>query len=140
MSLSADIHDYRRAFYKHFETIKGWNVKCNTRSRSLLLIYCVECGLKYRLMKKFKLFRVEDFSGDKKIFHEHDFQKLLVQLNICEYRFPEFTTKHNETVTPKTYHEFQRYGIEISNVDEDIVHQYNANLSDIVEWIRNQEE
>lgn len=52
MPIEADRNDYRRGYRKHYQAYKflSKNNDCSI-SRRLLLVYCVECGLKYRLLK-----------------------------------------------------------------------------------------
>ena len=52
MPIEADRNDYRRGYRKHYQAYKFLS-KTNdcSISRRLLLVYCVECGLKYRLLK-----------------------------------------------------------------------------------------
>ena len=51
--LIADKRDYRRGYEKHYQSykrLKSQNADIN--SRRLLLVYSVECGLKYKLLDK----------------------------------------------------------------------------------------
>ena len=51
--LIADKRDYRRGYEKHYQSykrLKSENADIN--SRRLLLVYSVECGLKYKLLDK----------------------------------------------------------------------------------------
>ncbi len=51
--LIADKKDYRKGYKKHYELYKRLKSEnSNVNSRRLLLIYCVECGLKYMLLDK----------------------------------------------------------------------------------------
>ena len=53
--LIADKRDYRNGYKKHYESYKRMkNDNSNVNSRRLLLIYCVECGLKYMLLDKWR--------------------------------------------------------------------------------------
>lgn len=51
--LIADKRDYRKGYEKHYQSykrLKGENA--DIYSRRLLLVYSVECGLKYKLLDK----------------------------------------------------------------------------------------
>ena len=53
--LIADKRDYRKGYKKHYELYK--RLKSNNsdiNSRRLLLVYSVECGLKYMLLDKWR--------------------------------------------------------------------------------------
>ena len=51
--LVADKKDYRRGYKKHYQLYKRLREgNSNVNSRRLLLIYSVECGLKYMLLDK----------------------------------------------------------------------------------------
>lgn len=140
MALRADRRDYKRAFYKHFSTINSWPEQANLMSRELILVYCVESGLKYQLMKKYGLITLEDAIDDiQELFRTHDFQQLLSKLCLGEYHFKSFRTNHNESVGPKTYHQFYRYGIMPKDEKEKTAaDQYVVQLESIADWIKEQ--
>lgn len=51
--LVADKKDYRRGYKKHYQLYKRLREEnSNVNSRRLLLVYSVECGLKYMLLDK----------------------------------------------------------------------------------------
>ena len=52
MSLRADQRDYKNAFKKHYHAYSNWQGTGSNLSRRLILAYCVECGLKYEVMKQ----------------------------------------------------------------------------------------
>lgn len=55
--IRADQKNYKKAFEKHLNSyLNGENV--SDPSKRLLLAYCVECGLKYRIMEKNRIQRV----------------------------------------------------------------------------------
>ncbi len=81
--LIADKRDYRKGYKKHYELYK--RLKSNNsdiNSRRLLLVYSVECGLKYMLLDKWreenprKIFESEDESK-KRILKSHNLEKIL---------------------------------------------------------------
>ena len=55
MPIEADRNDYRRGYRKHYQAYKFLS-KTNdcSISRRLLLVYSVECGLKYRLLEQWR--------------------------------------------------------------------------------------
>ena len=83
MALQADRQDYRNAYNKHWNAYLNWNNTGSVNSRRLLLTYSVECGLKYALMKKEKVYRVSDAQKEvQEVLGTHDFRKLLKELRI----------------------------------------------------------
>ena len=51
----ADKRDYRRGYKKHYELYKRLRSEnSDVNSRRLLLIYSVECGLKYKLLVQWR--------------------------------------------------------------------------------------
>ena len=56
MSLRADQRDYKNAFKKHYHAYSNWQGTGSNLSRRLILAYCVECGLKYEVMGRVKIF------------------------------------------------------------------------------------
>ena len=51
----ADKRDYKRGYTKHYNAYQILRKSNNClKSRRLLLVYCVECGLKYKLLDKWK--------------------------------------------------------------------------------------
>lgn len=103
--LIAKEKDYRRAFLLHYNTFTKWDPKDKKNgSRILVLIYCVECGLKYKLMNEKK---------SKMELNTHDFRKLLRGLGEDgRSTFQSFKTKHGDIVDSNTYHQMFRYKIE----------------------------
>ena len=51
MRLQADQRDYKNAFKKHYHAFSNWQATGSNPSKRLILVYCVECGLKYEVMK-----------------------------------------------------------------------------------------
>ena len=52
--------DYKRAFQKHLHAYSNWDNKGSDISKRLVLVYCVECGLKYKLMESLKIHKYKD--------------------------------------------------------------------------------
>jgi len=136
-TIKADQRDFRASFQKHYHTyvnsIEDSN-KTSEISRILMLVYCVESGLKCMLMKKARVFSVDKAGGELEgLLRTHDFELLLTRLPKAGYRFPPFTTKHGDTVMPKKYHQICRYAIPSEATD--IIKQYNNQLKAIAEWL-----
>lgn len=60
MRLQADQSYYKNAFKKHFHAYSNWQATGSDPSKRLILVYCVECGLKYEVMKKERLVKITD--------------------------------------------------------------------------------
>lgn len=137
MALSADQHDYSRAFDKHYKAYCEWKNDGHLDTQILILFYCVECGLKFLLMRKYKIYRVKDandFIG--KILTSHDLYIILKELRMMQFNFPNIKTKHNDDVSLKEYHQMRRYCIEAkSNKENEICKLYDENLRNIVQWV-----
>lgn len=50
--LTADQRDYKEAFKKHYHAFINWGDTGSLISKNMILTYCVECGIKYLVMKK----------------------------------------------------------------------------------------
>lgn len=148
MALKAGFSDYKKAYHRHCETINSMNLSkenaigdINEYSWSLILIYCVECGLKSLIMKKWRIATISEISEDDKIkqglIKSHDILKLLKYLNQPGgYEFKSFPTKYKQSVSCSNYHEFRRYSIAYDTEKYScIVKQYDINLLNIMKWI-----
>ena len=114
--LIADKRDYRRGYRKHYELYKRLRRdNSDINSRRLLLIYSVECGLKYMLLDKWheeNPKRILDGTDEKKkdILKSHNLEKILKELGQQgNFKFPQLETIHRNTVMSETYHQFYRY-------------------------------
>lgn len=138
MALQADQRDYKIAFQKHLHAYTNWKDTGSIPSKRLILAYCVECGLKYVIMKQENIFRTSDAQDDiAKELSSHNYRKLLKRLNqIGIYAFPAIKTNHNDDVHPETYHEFCRYCIKPGDKYVEAVQQYDKTFEEIVEWIK----
>ena len=104
--LTANEKNYKAAFNMHWSAFNGSHFHENNGTRILSLIYCVECGLKYKLMRE------KNFQGEE--LKTHDFRKLLKEMKEAgRSSFSEFKTKRGDSVTPNSYHELFRYKIRI---------------------------
>lgn len=132
--------DYKRAFQKYLHTYSNWDNKGSDISKRLVLVYCVECGLKYKLMESLKIHKIQDAQEEiAEVLSSHDLQNLLKRLKITgEYVFPHIQTAHNDIVTLKTYHQICRYAIRPIKAHEQLIQKYDEQLDSIVSWLKEQ--
>lgn len=140
--LIADKRDYRNGYKKHFESYK--KMKSNNSdvsSRRLLLIYSVECGLKYMLLDKWHEESLESIleSPDekkKKILKSHNLEKLLKELGQQgNFKFPQLETIHKNPVVPEAYHQLYRYCIRTTEKQQDKEKDVEESLKNVACWI-----
>ena len=133
MTLRADKRDYKQGFKKHYHAYKYWGDAGSIISKQMILVYCVECGLKYLLMEQERISVVAEARQDiQKKLKCHDFQMLLKSIHRTEYCFPTIRTKHDEPIQPDNYHQACRYAI---CQDDDNHAKYCAVLQEVSEWI-----
>lgn len=137
MGLQANQGDYKSAFRKHFHAYSNWRATGSDLSKRLILVYCVECGLKYKVMKKERLIKIDDAQDDiRNELTSHDLRRLLKRLNKAGmYTFPSIETKYGYSVHPEEYHQFCRYGIPADNRYIGAVNQFDDTLEEIAKWI-----
>ena len=141
MLIEADKKDYSRAFDKHYKAYCAWENTGHDDSKSMILFYCVECGLKYLLMDKLRILKVSNATEEiQDKLHSHDLRALLKELrmNSNKYKFTDFKTIHDSTVSLKQYHEVRRYCIPPKKNFYSTIRQYDANLYEIAKWINEQ--
>lgn len=138
MGIQADQKDFKQAFQKHLHTYSNWDNTGSDISKRLVLIYCVECGLKYKLMQEKRIYRVQDAQQDlQDDLNSHDFQKLIKRLNyLGSYSFPQIETVHGDKVIPVTYHQLCRYAISPIKAHENYIQKYDEQLADIASWLK----
>lgn len=135
----ADKRDYKHGYRKHLSAYRYLDKSnSNMRSRCLLLVYSVECGLKYLLLTKWREDNPKKILADKNdnrypIIRSHNLQELLKELGQTRFRFPYMTTVHKDPVTSTEYHQLCRYGIRVKEYDK--IRQYEQILSEIAVWI-----
>lgn len=137
MALQADQRDYKNAFTKHLHAYSHWQSTGSENSKRLVLSYCVECGLKFAIMKQEHLFQTDDAQEDiRKDLHSHDLRRLLKRLNQAgAFTFPTIKTNHGENVNSETYHQFCRYCIRPEDKYIVAVQQFDSTLEEIAKWI-----
>lgn len=140
--LIADKRDYRKGYKKHYELYK--QLKSNNsdvNSRRLLLIYSVECGLKYMLLDKWreenpqKIFESKD-ENKKQILKTHNLEKILKELGQQgNFKFPQLETLHKDYAGADTYHQLYRYCIKILPKEQGKEEKLEETLKNIACWI-----
>ena len=140
--LIADKRDYRRGYKKHYELYKRLkNDNSDINSRRLLLIYSVECGLKYMLLDKWheeNPKRILDGTDEKKkdILKSHNLEKILKELGQQgNFKFPQLETVHRNMVMSETYHQLYRYCIRINEKDQNKEERLEESLRNVACWI-----
>lgn len=146
----ADKRDYNIGYRKHYAAYERMRENNeDTKSRRLLLIYCVECGLKYRLLSKWGMGNPkellektkEELDADdrrkREVLSSHDLEKILKELGQQGiFKFPKPKTIHNEIVSPQTYHQLYRYGIRTNESEENKERELENSLNDVLQWIK----
>lgn len=138
----ADKRDYKCGYNKHYAAYKQLYIDNATiRSRRLLLIYSVECGLKYLLLDKWNedspVSIIRDNNDTRHyIIRTHNLEKILKELGQAgTFSFPQLKTNHGDTVVSDNFHELCRYGINIQEVDRSKEEKYEEELKKLAEWI-----
>ena len=140
--LIADKRDYRRGYKKHYELYKRLKFQnSDTNSRRLLLIYSVECGLKYMLLDKWcekdtqKIFDSAD-EKKKSMLKSHNLEKILKELGQQgNFKFPQLETTHRAFVTSETYHQLYRYCIKTQEKEFVKEEKLEEILGNVACWI-----
>lgn len=141
----ADKRDYKTGYRKHYHTYQLLNSQNGAiLSKRLLLVYSVECGLKYQLLKKWEVASSEEIReilSDKNhpkhtILGTHNLRKILKELGQeGEFHFPEMATVHKDKISIEEYHQMQRYGIQADDRDIKKEKQLEEVLQKIAVWI-----
>lgn len=136
MALTADIKDYRRAFRKHYKAYCEWNKTGHHDSSIVILFYCVECGLKFLLMRELRILAIKDADEESGIIlTSHRLEDLLKKLHMFQYPFPEITTNHNEKSRLMDYHQMRRYCIQPRKNHYKTMEEYDKELYRLAEEI-----
>lgn len=138
----ADKRDYKRGYEKHYRTFRKLKqANSDLRSRRLLLVYSVECGLKYKLLDVWRENNPKQILDNKddwrrKIITSHNLEKILKELGQAStFVFPvAIETKHGDFITSETFHQFCRYGVEAKR-KSDKEDKYEEELIKVAEWL-----
>lgn len=141
----ADKRDYKTGYRKHYHTYQLLNSQNGAiLSKRLLLVYSVECGLKYILLDKWEVVSSEEIReilSDKThpkhtILGTHNLRKILKELGQeGEFHFPDIATAHKDNISIEEYHQMQRYGIQADDRDISKEKQLEKVLQQIADWI-----
>ena len=138
----ADKRDYRKGYKKHYELYKRLkNENSDVNSRRLLLIYSVECGLKYKLLVQWREEnprRILEGVDEKKktILKSHNLEKILKELGQQGiFRFPQLESIHKDSVPTEAYHQLYRYCINLNERDRDKEEKLEETLKNVACWL-----
>lgn len=138
----ADKRDYKSGYEKHYSAyMKLSSQNVSIHSRRLLLTYCVECGLKYLLLDKWRQINPKEIIENKEdkrngIIKSHNLEKILKELGqLSAFNFPQMLTNHQDNITSDNFHELCRYGINVKESDKDKEKKYEEELIKIADWI-----
>ena len=130
--LPATQRELRAAFQKHAAAYSSWDKNASDISKRLILIYCVECGLKYLLMRKNQIMTIDDSGGQ---VATHDFHLLLKQLGWAgPYSFPQIRLRNGGYANSFRYHEMCRYNLQTDEYEK--VQLYDRQLEEIANAIK----
>ena len=62
--LPATQRELRSAYQKHAAAYYSWEKTESDISRRLILVYCVECGLKYLIMRDKQIMRIDEAANE----------------------------------------------------------------------------
>jgi hypothetical protein len=127
--LNVTVRELEKAYLRH----RGCSGAGALHPHFLLLVCCVECGLKALLMRYNRVDRYHDLPRDAQV--GHDLNAALVLLRApANLSIRQAKTVHGrlpqQSVTPKELHEAFRYGIPIQPEQEIVQH-----LQKVVTWI-----
>lgn len=140
--LIADKKDYRKGYQKHYQLYKRLKRdNSDINSRRLLLIYSVECGLKYLLLKKWNEENPQSILNStderkKGILKSHNLEKILKELGQQgNFKFPQLETIHKNMVVSENYHQLYRYCIRMQEKQQDKEEKIEESLNNVACWI-----
>lgn len=140
--LTADKRDYKTGYKKHYGLYKRLQKENSyINGRRLVLVYSVECGLKYMLLDKWhEETSKEIFNGmderKKKILGSHNLEMILKELGQQgNFKLPQMETIHKEQVSSEIYHQLYRYCIRVQEKEKDKEEKLEKILYNIACWI-----
>ncbi|WP_343249498.1 hypothetical protein [Diplocloster hominis] len=138
----ADKRDYKQGYRKHYRTYKRLQCEnADLNSRRLLLVYSVECGLKYLLLNQWheespKNILFGDDEKKKNVLRTHNLEKILKELGQQgAFKFPQLLTIHKDYISIENYHQLYRYCIRIKEKYKFVELVYEEELRKIAIWI-----
>ena len=140
MALKADKRDYQNAFHKHFAAYNKWSGTENDLTKRLILVYCVECGLKYKILDQTGVFSSSDAQEDvQKLLSSHNIKDLLKFIRwtepLCD---PKIKTHFHENVSVSDYHQYCRYAIKTEANVKTNEAQFVHSLDMIAQFLRDE--
>lgn len=144
--LIADLQEYKYGFRKNYESYKSLHRRNeHLRSRTMLLAYCGECGLKYLLLKGWQIFRFADIESimmdnshpKHDIIITHDLKKLLKEVGQAgNFRFPsKLKSQRSVPINSENFHQYCRYGIRAKEGSQHVEEEFEKVLKELVGWI-----
>lgn len=141
--LIANKRDYRKGYEKHYQSYKRLkSINADIYSRRLLLVYSVECGLKYKLLDKWEENdprKILEGADNKKIkvLKSHNLETILKVLGQQgNLKFPRLKTSHGDIVDAESYHQFYRYCIKAQEKQLNEEEMIEDLLNNIACWIK----
>lgn len=143
MKALADKKDYRRGYIKHYTAYKMLAAENDAvASRRLLLVYSVECGLKYKLLEKWRLLSIESIISNEKdrrgmVIGSHDLKFLLKELGQeGKFHLSQVVTIHKDIIAIKDFHQICRYGVTVKDENINKMQQNENELDKIAKWLK----
>lgn len=142
----ADKRDYKKGYKKHYSAYKSLGDRGNGEviSKRLLLVYSVECGLKYKLLDRWAINstnEIREIFSDKNnprhnILGTHNLKKIMKELGQeGQFKFPQIKTVHKDDVTSEELHQMLRYGISADAKDNNKMDRFEDILLKVADWI-----
>jgi hypothetical protein len=123
----------RRELEKAYRGHRGHYGQCSSHTHCLLLVYCVECGLKALLMRYHRVDRYTELPASSQV--SHDLRDALMLLRApANLVIRPTKTAHarvpQQPVASRELHQAFRYGIAVESQAD-----VTADLEKIVTWI-----
>lgn len=132
------IHELQSAF-KHFGNhVRRLSPKSGQlcdRCECLDLIYAVECGLKYLILKKYSFKDTSSFTKDD--FRNHKLDLMLKECKLDRFHLPSMQLKHPKCkkIACHEFHQALRYGMKIPERELKCLHTKINKLYEHIEGL-----
>lgn len=158
--LFADLRDLKKAYncnYASYRRLKQSTPSYDDRKAALLLLYAVECGLKYMLIDRWRIgqglkkmleiyLREKENCNDNdlyrraKILTSHNIEAMLIYLGQAgTFKFyNDIMTVHQDKVNSSNMHELFRYCIAVQSRSSGMLAEQIKQFEKIAEWIRSE--
>lgn len=138
MAVTANKKEYKKGYNRNIVASRELAEK-NIYSKRMLLLYSIECGLKYLLLDKWEIVDINQIEKDSdrgKLINSHNIKGILKELGYQGMiKFPILKTVHDEKVDVSTYHQVCRYGVSITKDDIEKEKNLEMILNQIANWI-----